>query len=448
MNLKIKNITLGTINNMLATIIIAILTCLSLILSILFFSKIKIKNKEINTYWIIGLLGALFMILFQCISFDSVLKSLTSNSSVNPLKILMLFISMTILSIFLDEVGFFRYLASQASKRAKSSQSTFFLILYLLVSILTIFTSNDIVILTFTPFICYFAKNTKINPLPYLVAEFAAANTWSMLLIIGNPTNIYLGTSFGIDFISYFKVMLVPTLLAGSIEIILIYLLFKKQLKQPIIIEVKEEHIKDKVSLIIGLVHLFSCLVLLVISSYINLEMWLISLISSLSLILCNSIYYLIKKIKFESIEHTFIRLPWDLIPFVISMFIIVISLKEQGISSAISKLLGTNHPIINYGYSSFLTSNLINNIPMSVLYSTIPNMTDNTSQLQAIYSSIIGSNIGAFLSPLGALAGIMFTSLINKQNINYSFSSFVKYGIIISIPTLTIALLGLSIVL
>lgn len=448
MNIKIKNITLGIINNMLATIIIAILTCLSLILSILFFPKIKIKNKEINTYWIIGLLGALFMILFQCISFDSVLKSLTSNSSVNPLKILMLFISMTILSIFLDEVGFFRYLASQASKRAKSSQSTFFLILYLLVSILTIFTSNDIVILTFTPFICYFAKNTKINPLPYLVAEFAAANTWSMLLIIGNPTNIYLGTSFGIDFISYFKVMLVPTLLAGSIEIILIYLLFKKQLKQPIIIEVKEEHIKDKVSLIIGLVHLFSCLVLLVISSYINLEMWLISLISSLSLILCNSIYYLIKKIKFETIEHTFIRLPWDLIPFVISMFIIVISLKEQGISSAISKLLGTNHPIINYGYSSFLTSNLINNIPMSVLYSTIPNMTDNTSQLQAIYSSIIGSNIGAFLSPLGALAGIMFTSLINKQNINYSFSSFVKYGIIISIPTLTIALLGLSIVL
>lgn len=448
MNIKIKNITLGIINNMLATIIIAILTCLSLILSILFFPKIKIKNKEINTYWIIGLLGALFMILFKCISFDSVLKSLTSNSSVNPLKILMLFISMTILSIFLDEVGFFRYLASQASKRAKSSQSAFFLILYLLVSILTIFTSNDIVILTFTPFICYFAKNTKINPLPYLVAEFAAANTWSMLLIIGNPTNIYLGTSFGIDFISYFKVMLVPTLLAGSIEIILIYSLFKKQLKQPIIIEVKEEHIKDKVSLIIGLVHLFSCLVLLVISSYINLEMWLISLISSLSLILCNSIYYLIKKIKFESIEHTFIRLPWDLIPFVISMFIIVISLKEQGISSAISKLLGTNHPIINYGYSSFLTSNLINNIPMSVLYSTIPNMTDNTSQLQAIYSSIIGSNIGAFLSPLGALAGIMFTSLINKQNINYSFSSFVKYGIIISIPTLTIALLGLSIVL
>lgn len=59
-----------------------------------------------------------------------------------------------------------------------------------MVAILTIFTSNDIVILTFTPFICYFSKNAKINPIPYLVAEFAAT-TYSMMLIIGNPTNIY-----------------------------------------------------------------------------------------------------------------------------------------------------------------------------------------------------------------------------------------------------------------
>ena len=74
-----------------------------------------------------------------------------------------------------------------------------------MVAILTIFTSNDIVILTFTPFICYFSKNAKINPIPYLVAEFAAANTYSMMLIIGNPTNIYLATSASIDFISYFN---------------------------------------------------------------------------------------------------------------------------------------------------------------------------------------------------------------------------------------------------
>jgi site-specific DNA-cytosine methylase len=35
--------------------------------------------------------------------------------------------------------------------------------MYLMVAVLTIFTSNDIVILTFTPFICYFCKNAKIS---------------------------------------------------------------------------------------------------------------------------------------------------------------------------------------------------------------------------------------------------------------------------------------------
>ena len=72
-----------------------------------------------------------------------------------------------------------------------------------LVSVLTVFTSNDIIVLTFTPFICHFAKSARIDPLPYLVSEFVAANTWSMALIIGNPTNIYLMSGTGISFLSY-----------------------------------------------------------------------------------------------------------------------------------------------------------------------------------------------------------------------------------------------------
>ena len=118
-------------------------------------------------------------------------------------KILVLFISMTLLSIFLDELGFFRFLASVALKRAGKNQFKLFFLLYATVSVLTVFTSNDIIILSFTPFVCYFAKNARINPLPYLAAEFVAANTWSMALIIGNPTNIYLVTAAGGDFSSY-----------------------------------------------------------------------------------------------------------------------------------------------------------------------------------------------------------------------------------------------------
>ena len=146
---------------MIATIVISILTCLMLIGSILFFPKVKIKDIEIDTYWIVCALGALMILIFGCVSFEDVINGLFADSVINPIKILLLFFSMTFLSIFLDEVGLFHYLAVTLTKRFKSSQRLLFLTLYIMVAILTIFTSNDIVILTFTPFICYFSKNAR-----------------------------------------------------------------------------------------------------------------------------------------------------------------------------------------------------------------------------------------------------------------------------------------------
>lgn len=433
---------------MLTTVIIAVTTCIFLILSVLFLSKIRIGKLNVDTYWLISFLGAIFMVVFGEISPREIWLGLTNPSAVNPLKILVLFLSMTFLSVFLDEMGFFKYLAVWATKKAKNGQVSLFLLLYLLVSLLTVFTSNDIVILTFTPFICYFAKQTKINPLPYLVAEFAGANTWSMMLIIGNPTNVYLATFAGIDFITYFKIMALPTLLAGTVEISILLLLFRKTLKQPLKAEITEEKLQDKKGVVIGLIHLCACLVLLAFSAYIHIEMWLICLLCATSLLICIFALSLLKKEKPVAFNHTAKRLPWTLIPFVLSMFILVLALEKQQVTTLLSKLLGERNVIFTYGLTSFLACNLMNNIPMSVLFSVIPNMSTPILTTQAVFATIIGSNIGAFLTPIGALAGIMFTNLIAKQNIKYSFLDFMKYGLIIALPTLISALLGLCILL
>ncbi|MCQ2752376.1 MAG: hypothetical protein MJ189_04705, partial [Coriobacteriales bacterium] len=219
---------------MLIALILAAITCLLMILSVLFFPKIIIKNKSISTYWIIVLIGAIFVAVAGKTDFSTILSKLTENSSINPLKILVLFISMTILSIYLDELGFFRYLANITLKRANTSQFKLFLLLYITVSILTVFTSNDIIILSFTPFICYFSKNAKISPIPYLAAEFVAANTWSMALIIGNPTNIYLATAYNISFVDYVKIMIIPTIISGIVAFLMLYLMFRKKLSEKI----------------------------------------------------------------------------------------------------------------------------------------------------------------------------------------------------------------------
>jgi arsenical pump membrane protein len=122
------------------------------------------------------------------------------------------------MAIYLDDVGYIRYLAHLAMKKAGSSQERLFFVWFVIVSISTMLTANDIVILTLTPFIIYFAKHTRISPIPFLVSQFVAANTWSMLLIVGNPTNIYLASMFNISFMDYAYVMFFPTLITGVVS--------------------------------------------------------------------------------------------------------------------------------------------------------------------------------------------------------------------------------------
>ena len=434
---------------MIATIVISVITFLGITLSTLFFPRIKLGKVTLDTYWIVAIIGALILVIAQLCPINEIKNSWTSSAAVNPLKILVLFFSMTILSIFLDEVGLFKYLASLAVSKAKNSQLTLFFALYFLVSFLTVFTSNDIVILTFTPFICFFCKRTKINPLPYLIAEFTAANTWSMMFIIGNPTNIYLATSADINFVDYFKVMAIPTLCAGFIELIIIRLLFIKQLKVPLTCEDCDVvKIENKADLNIGLVHLAVCLTFLIISPYIGLDMWLISLICASSLLVFIIITRLVKKKEWHFLTNSLKRLPYQLIPFVLSMSIIVISLNVQGIADKIGELLSHVSPILGYGASSFLMANMVNNIPMSILYADIPVALEGVKYYQAIYATIIGSNIGAFLTPVGALAGIMFENLLTKYDVKYTFKQFVKYGVIISVPVIATALVMLLVML
>lgn len=429
-------------------ILISVIMCSCLIAAILLKPSVNVKGISIGTYWPIALTGAVVLVVMGKISLSEIGRGLVSQDSINPIKILVLFLSMTVQSIFLDELGLFRCAANLALKKAKGSQKGLFLMLFLVVSLLTVFTSNDIIILTFTPFICYFSKNAGINPIPFLFTEFVAANTWSMALIIGNPTNVYLASSAGVDFLGYVTVMWLPTIFAGLVALLVLFLVFKKNFAAPLSISEDDFSIKDKGLLAIGLTHLSLCTVLLVISSYIGLEMWFITMCFALSLFVFSGVYLAVRRQGFAIFGACVKRMPWELIPFVISMFVFVLCFDKAGISEGIGKLLGSEGTIAKYGSLSFVAANLINNIPMSVLFSSVVKALPDSVYLKGVFAAVIGSNVGAFFTPIGALAGIMWTGILKKHQVSFSFLTYIKYGVIISVPTLIAALLGLGIIL
>lgn len=429
---------------MAATLIIFAITVITMIAGILWFPKIKLGKISVDSYWVITLVGAAVLLCLGEADISEVISALVADNAVNPVKILVLFLCMTVLSVFLDELGFFRYLAAFVLKKAHTSQRKLFLALYATVSVLTVFTSNDVIVLSFTPFICYFAKNAKINPVPYLAAEFVAANTWSMALIIGNPTNIYLATFYGVSFVDYLKVMLLPTLAAGATAFVALYLSFRKSLAEPISGEPEEYILEDKTLLWVGVVHLAVCTVLLAVGSYVDLEMWLISACAVASLLLWVVVISLVRKRKPNQLFDCIRRAPYQLVPFVLSMFVIIIALDDKGVTTKLGQLLADSNPVFAYGVASFLASNIINNIPMSVLFSSVMEAAD--ADLSAVYATVVGSNIGAFLTPVGALAGIMWSSILNEHGQKFGYGSFLKMGLAVAVPTLFAALAVLAI--
>jgi arsenical pump membrane protein len=129
-------------------------------------------------------------------------------------------------------------------------------------------------------------------------------------------------------------------------------------------------------------------------------------------------------------------------------MFVLILSLSRYGVTQSIAEALSGINSVYGYGVGSFLASNVINNIPMSVLFSTVIESAGTAEQIRALYASVIGSNLGALLTPIGALAGIMWTMILKSRDVKFGYTDFVKYVGAVSVPATAISLLILNFVI
>jgi arsenical pump membrane protein len=420
--------------------------------------RLGMRRIKIDTYFLGALLGPLLIIVFGILNFTQITQGLEGTHGLNPFGVLVLFLSMVFMSIFLDITGFFEYCARVALQYASGDGRRLYFTLYITVSILTIFTSNDIIILTFTPFIYYFSKNAGVDPKPYLIAEFFAANTWSMMLYIGNPTNIVLAAAFNLRFAEYTTWMLLPSLVAGGANMILLYLLFRKRIAKPLTRTTKidpKASITDPTSAILGLLILGGCIVSLAIGPYFGVDMWVISLGFALTLLLILLLRDSFVAVMREQVDkkHFMVRptlkkMPVSIIPFILSLFITVEALRFYGVTHDIGVFFSTlcqgstTMTTLVFGISSALSANFLNNIPMTVAYVPIAGAVSQGTLLPAVLATTIGSNLGANITPIGALAGIMWMSILRDKDVNLTFREFVKYGLLIT-PLTLLACLG-----
>ena len=74
------------------TLFIVIMSIITMVLSLLFFPKMKLGKITLDTYYVITLIGALILIISKQISLTDIKELLFNDNSMNPIKILVLFI--------------------------------------------------------------------------------------------------------------------------------------------------------------------------------------------------------------------------------------------------------------------------------------------------------------------------------------------------------------------
>ncbi len=385
-----------------------------------------------------------------------------------------MFFSLAYVCISIDLTGFFSYLALLAAKKSGSSGKKLFFYFFLLSSILTTFTSNDIVILTITPIILYFTKYTKTNPVPYLIGEFFAANIWSVALYVGNPTNIIVAQAYKLTFLEYSVWMVLPTFAAGIVCYLLLYFIFRKDISLPLTAPEIDpgSALKDKSGAYFGIGMLGTCLALLSLApnmfSNPSEAMGMITLIIAIIMLghdLLRDIIlhgrkqqqsYKKTPLKFEIAKTAATRMPWKIAPFVYGMFVMVDVLRNSGwidiFSSSIASIesgIGLVLAIFFMGFLSSLACNIMNNQPMTIFFTEMLQSPSFIASPQIVrgsmYALIMGSNFGANLTLIGALAGIMWSSISKDKDVNITYKQFAKFGFKIMPLVITFACLVLA---
>jgi arsenical pump membrane protein len=438
------------------------------VLKIPFTHKFAKRNTFRNSikidYGSAPIIGVLLLLLTSSVNGGSIINGIVGSETIKPYSILILFMSLAYICISLDLTGFFAYLALLTAKAAGNSGRKVFIYFFLLSSFLTVFTSNDIVILTMTPIIYYFARNTRTDPVPFLIAQFFAANIWSVALYIGNPTNIIVAQAYNLSFLEYSTWMLLPAIFAGVSCFVLLWWKFKKKVPEKVeAVKIDPKSaLKDERGAYFGVVSLLACLLLLGLSSQSSVPLWLIPFFFAVVMAIRDvSSRSIVNKgeegseANVSSLTLALKRMPWKIVPFIIGFFIMVESLSYSGwvdlfasyLSGMSSNLLTA---VLGLGFLSSFASNLMNNQPMTILFTKIlqnPHfIASSTIEKGCMFALILGSNFGANFTLIGALAGIMWSKILLDKGVFVSFKEFAKNGFFVMPLVVTLACLALTI--
>ena len=321
------------------------------------------------------------------------------------------FIAVIIISLLLDESGFFEWAALHVSRWGNGRGRLLFTWIVLLGAAVAALFANDGAALILTPIVIAmllalgFSKGTT---LAFVMAAGFIADTASLPLIVSNLVNIVSADFFGLGFREYASVMVPVDIAAIVATLVMLHLYFRKDIPQNYdmaLLKSPAEAIKDPATFKTG---------------------WFVLL------------FLLVGFFVLEPLG-----IPVSAIAAVGALILFAVAKRGHAINTG--KVLRA--ATLGTGFLTAFLSSIMNNMPTVLVGAlSIDGSTASGVIKEAmVYANVIGCDLGPKITPIGSLATLLWLHVLSQKNMTISWGYYFRTGIIMTLPVLFVTLAALA---
>lgn len=363
------------------------------------------------------------------------------------------FVAVIIISLVLDEAGFFEWAALHVARWGKGSGRRLFVYLVLLGAAVAALFANDGAALILTPIVIAMLLALRFSPaatLAFVMAAGFIADTASLPLVVSNLVNIVSADYFGIGFAEYASVMVPVNLVSVAATLAMLMWFFRRDIP----VHYDASQLKDPRSAIVDRTTFnagWAVLALLLVGFF-GLERLGIP-ISAVAGAGALALLAVAAKGHVISTRRVIREAPWQIVVFSLGMYLVVYGLRNAGLTDHVAGLLdgfaahGVWGATIGTGLLAAFLSSVMNNMPTVLVVALSIDASQAAGDVREamVYANVIGSDLGPKFTPIGSLATLLWLHVLGRKGIRITWGYYFKVGLVLTLPVLLATLAALA---
>lgn len=363
------------------------------------------------------------------------------------------FIAIIIISLLLDESGFFEWAALHVARWGNGRGRLLFTWIILLGAMVAALFANDGAALILTPIVMAMLLALGFSrgaTLAFVMAAGFIADVASLPLIVSNLVNIVSADFFNLGFTEYAAVMGPVNLAAIAATLVMLHLFFRQDIP-PVydisLLKRPEEAIRDAGTFKAGWLVL-----ILLLAGFFGLEPLgvPVSLVAAIGALI---LYVIARKGHAINTGKVLRGAPWQIVIFSLGMYLVVYGLRNAGLTHTLSALLnqlaeqGLWASTLGTGFLTAFLSSIMNNMPTVLIGALSIEGSSATGVIREamIYANVIGSDLGPKITPIGSLATLLWLHVLSQKNMTITWGYYFRVGIVMTLPVLFVTLAALA---